>query len=67
VDAISLGLQTIQRAEQRLDAAARRVAEGPLEPEDAVELKRAERESETGIAVIRVADRVAGTLLDLLA
>lgn len=67
MDAISLGLQTIQRAEQRLDAAARRVAKAPLEAEDAVDLKRAERESEAGVAVIRVADRMSGAVLDLLA
>jgi len=62
-----IGLSMMQAGETRMTRAAERLAAGEIEPEPIVELRVAELEAETGAAVVKVADRTLGTLLDLLA
>ena len=59
----------IQAAMNRFDASARRTAEAPLDnlAEETVERIGAKVELQANAAVLRTADEMTGTLLDILA
>ena len=59
----------IQSAMNRFDASARRTAEAPLDnlAEETVERIGAKVELQANAAVLRTADEMTGTLLDILA
>ncbi|MGE0591898.1 MAG: hypothetical protein AB7G23_02095 [Vicinamibacterales bacterium] len=70
LDGVSQGLKTIERGFDRLDQAATRVARDGAEGELAgsmVDLLRARHEVAAGTAVVRAADDMIGSVLDLLA
>ncbi|NOT44431.1 MAG: hypothetical protein HOP14_07515 [Acidobacteria bacterium] len=70
LDGVSQGLKTIETGFNRLDRAATRVARDGAQGELAgsmVDLLRARHEVAAGAAVVRTADDMIGSVLDLLA
>jgi hypothetical protein len=68
--AISLGLNGIAAGFDRLDRAAGRLARdgaGDDLATNMVELRRARHEVHAGLAVVRAADELTGTILDVFA
>lgn len=68
--AISAGLSSISAGFDRLDRAATRIARdgtGDDLAASAVELLRARHDVRAGVAVVRAADEMTGTILDLFA
>lgn len=68
-DALRAGLAGMRRGADALAHVARRTAAGPTDPvrsaENAVGMLEAEHAVAAGAAVVRTADRMTGTLLDL--
>ena len=68
--ALDSGLQSIRAGFDRLDQAAGRVARGgaPGDPAGSlVDMTQARADVGVGVAVVRAADEMVGTLLDVLA
>jgi hypothetical protein len=67
IGAVAAGMQTIQNAFAKLDAAAEHIASGDWDVEDIVDLHHAELEAGIGARVIRASDRMFDSLLDVFA
>lgn len=69
MDSINIASAGIQSAMARFDESARRTAAQPLADlaDEQVQRIRAQREVEANAAVVRTADEMTGTLLDMLA
>lgn len=65
---ISVGaLDTLSRAQGLLDSSARKIAQGPPQPEDMVNLLQAREQFSAGTKVIKTEDEMNRKLLDILA
>ncbi len=60
-------LDGLSRAREQAASASRRIAEGPIEAKDVVDLKIAEHAFKANAAVLGVANRMQDRLLDILA
>jgi flagellar basal body rod protein FlgC len=69
MQALTLAAAGLNDAAMRFDASARRTAEAPLENPEREIVARVEAKTavEANAAVIRTADRMTGTLLDMFA
>lgn len=65
--AISIAQGGLHRSGQQLHAAAQNVASGQLEPRDVVDLRTAEHSFDANAAVLRTAEDMANSLLDVKA
>lgn len=69
---LNAGLQSLQGGQERIERAAGGIARATTAAEDGtteltqalVELRVAEAQAEAGVAVLRTADEVLGTLID---
>jgi hypothetical protein len=68
--AFDIAVQGYRKATRRMDAAAAKIASGKpdaLDPEPMIDLKLAEHQGRANLSVIRVADRMQQSVLDILA
>ncbi|HKE01419.1 MAG TPA: hypothetical protein VKE69_10450 [Planctomycetota bacterium] len=66
IGAVDSGMQTIQHAFAKLDAAAKNIASGDWDVQDVVDIRYAEFEAKVGARVIRASDRMFDALIDVL-
>jgi hypothetical protein len=66
MDVSSIAFEGISHALARVDAAAERIATGPPEPQDMVELSLAEVQMAAGIEAFKAADEMQRRVVDLL-
>ncbi len=68
--AFDTAVEGYRKATRRMGAAAEKIASGradALDPQSMVDLKLAEHQGRANLSVIRVADRMQESLLDILA
>lgn len=68
--AMGIAVEGYRKAQRRMNAAAEKIASGradALDPEPMVDLKLAENLGRANLSVIRTADRMQKSLLDILA
>jgi phosphoribosylformimino-5-aminoimidazole carboxamide ribonucleotide (ProFAR) isomerase len=66
-DLFRTGLHGLKKAETQANLSAQKIAAGEVEVKHIVDLKAAETAHKANAAVIRIADRMNGELLDILA
>ena len=66
-DALNSALDGINRARERLNSSAQRVAEGEVSAEAMIETKLAARDVEANLKVVKVVDDLQKKLLDEIA
>jgi hypothetical protein len=66
MDVSSVTLEGITRALERVDTAAARIAAGPPEPSDIVELSQAGVQVAAAVKAMRVSDEMERRLVDLI-
>ena len=62
----SVALEGITRALERVDAAAARIASGPPEPADMVDLSSAGVQVAAGVTAMKAADEMERRIVDLI-
>jgi flagellar hook protein FlgE len=64
---ITTAVQGLKKADQQLNQAAQNIAGGSLDPQDVVSLSEASTGFKANSAVIRTADQMSQSLLDITA
>ena len=65
VNTTATAIQGLKKAQETLDGAAQNIAAGSLDPQDVVSLLQASTNFKTNVAVLRAADEMNKSLLNI--